>query len=145
MSYAIQNARLHPKAAGNVIIESKANILQLDLDENAIKQAEVDLIQRLEEFGLLEPPCDNKFLITVSPGGNRHLYIWLDRGLSLAQRIALQLLGGSDPVRELLSLMRELTPGRESTPELCLFETPKEARRYKAWLNGLHTVATRGE
>jgi hypothetical protein len=69
-------------------------------------------------------------LTTISKSGNIHLYIALVRPVPAIERLALQAIFGSDPMRELLS-MAQL--GRQD-PVTVLFETQKEAPRVTEFL-----------
>jgi len=64
---------------------------------------------------------------TVSAGGNTHVYLRLPRWgeLDPVRRIALQACCGSDPIRELLSLLRVVR--NYNVPPTVLFERPTGA------------------
>lgn len=69
-------------------------------------------------------------LKTVSKGGNTHLYIKLDRGISQLERICIQLLLGSDPLRESYSLAKYWIGSDAVT---VLFERPSQAKKVEEW------------
>lgn len=69
-------------------------------------------------------------LDTVSRNGNKHVYVRLQCHLTLAQRVALQLLLGSDPIKELLSIQADMLNAEIPT---AMFETPEEYGNVVAW------------
>jgi hypothetical protein len=69
-------------------------------------------------------------LVTTSVNGNRHRYYKLEAPLDPTERLLLQACLGSDPLREILSLLR-LKEGSEAVT--VLFETPHEAARVIRW------------
>lgn len=71
-------------------------------------------------------------LETLSKGGRTHKYIKLDRCLEPTARIALQTMLGSDPVREVLSLLRILL-GSEPEAVTAFFETQDQYFKVLAW------------
>lgn len=110
--------------------------LQLDLDKpktpKEVVHQEGEIWQILAEMWELTEIHD-----TESQHGGVHRYIKLPDGLSEPVRIALQVILGSDPKRELLSLLRHvraelgMSPGR---PHVVLFETAAEAQGVEQFL-----------
>jgi hypothetical protein len=102
------------------------NELLIDYDVKAPNNDHV--IITLEENGI----SIISSLQTTSKSGNQHLYYRLNRTVTVPERIALQSLLGSDPIRETLSLVRWFT-GSEHEAITALFETEKEAKKVKKW------------
>lgn len=98
--------------------------LFLDLDKESIQRGRVLEVLEQNGWGV------QATLTTRSKNGNQHEYIKLDVALGPLQRIALQAILGSDPVREVLSVLR-LNAG--ATASTALFETKLEAVRVKQW------------
>lgn len=69
-------------------------------------------------------------LVTNSKGGNKHVYLRLDRKISPLTRLVVQAVLGSDPVKEALTLLLLRAGG---TGAVALFETPKQAERVRHW------------
>lgn len=69
-------------------------------------------------------------IVTTSKSGNKHVYVRFDRPLLLLERLVIQAVLGSDPVKEALTLLRVLA---ESTGAIALFETPDQAKRVERW------------
>lgn len=89
------------KDAGMVIHLPSPNELQLDIDYESQYNIYRKLIWILErEYG----NCPT--VVTVSKNGGLHIYITLPFEVNDYERIAYQAALGSDPVRELLSLVR---------------------------------------
>lgn len=87
------------------VIIAKDNELQFDLDtdtayEHWVKWFNTTLSNRFRKQGYIA------HFATRSKNGNRHIYVTLPYGvhLSVPERIALQLAGGSDPGREFAAL-----------------------------------------
>lgn len=82
--------------------------LQLDLDSEAAYEVYLKQVVRLRELELLpvDVTLDEFASVRRSRSGNRHVIIKLFRPLPAEERIMLQALLGSDPVREALSLAR---------------------------------------
>lgn len=110
---------------GLVAVLPRKNELFLDLDMKPSKTA-----ARVEEVLHDNGVYFVSKLITKSKSGKRHLYIKLSRNVAASTRIALQACLGSDPVREVLSILRKLEGSEAPT---ALFETKKELKRVKAW------------
>lgn len=87
---------------------SDETTLQLDLDSEEAYGVYFKQVQRLRELELLslDPYLDDPVTVRRSRNGNRHVIIKLARALPVEERILLQALLGSDPVREALSLAR---------------------------------------
>lgn len=100
--------------------------LQLDLDNNKIPVHLARVTEVLEQNGWSVVDT----LRTTSKGGGAHLYIKMGVAIGPLQRIALQAMLGSDPVREVLSMLR-LSAG--ATASTALFETPDMALRVVKW------------
>ena len=109
------------EAAGLRVEVGSPTVLQLDLDSIAATHHALNTVKRLgAELGM------QRVTMTRSKSGNTHVRVYLNApGIEdHAQRMLLQALLGSDPVREFLN-WRAALAGR---PEECiLFETP-EAR-----------------
>src|SRR5574342_716431 len=101
--------------------------LQLDIDsrydywKKNLEQVERDL-----------PELVIDYLETKSKRGFQHVYIRVSKSLTYGERIALQLILGSDPVRERLALRRVLLDLFEHP--IVLFETPNEFPKVKEYL-----------
>jgi hypothetical protein len=100
------------------------NEIQVDLDKDAKLHA--GILQLLNDNGL---PL-SVGLTTISKSGNKHVYLTANRSLSDSERIILQACLGSDPVREVLSMIR-IACG--STAPTALFEKKTQAARVKLW------------
>ncbi len=70
------------------------------------------------------------WLKTTSAGGNAHYYVKLDKPMQVLQRMIVQAAMGSDPIREVLSMVRH---SHKSPQPLALFEKPAEYMRVLAW------------
>lgn len=100
---------------GYKVVPRKPNELQIDLDStdgfyNGVVSRHIE-----NHLG----PCE--ITITISKSGNRHVVFRFDEDLEISdeQAIAMQAALGSDPVREILSLIRVM----EGTPDpICLYE-----------------------
>lgn len=82
------------------VVVAKPNELQFDLDELGGKSRLEDfLADRLSRrfIGLKSEYWDSK-------SGNRHCVVTLPEELPVVERIALQVMGGSDPIREYAAL-----------------------------------------
>ena len=102
--------------------------VQLDYDFDVDEEEEVDqvrkriskaqtLIDRMAGAGLVMRIEET----TISPGGNRHVYIHCSsHELDPLQRIIIQLILGSDPIREMLSFLRIVTGAKR--PPTLLYE-----------------------
>lgn len=71
-------------------------------------------------------------LFTVSKSGNLHAYVDLDMDIEDHERIIIQAAFRSDPVRDILSLMR-LREGNQEHYHMSLFETEDQAKLVKIW------------
>lgn len=120
---------------GVTAVEADDMHLQIDMDEPASLKA-------IAAYEILKDETDMVVdsLVTRSQNGHHHVYVRLKHPLDLRSRIALQSMFGSDPKRELLSLMR--IDIRD--PELVLFETEEELPRVLEFL-GRAMPVKRGE
>lgn len=109
--------------------------IQLDFDSEVDASAKVIAVLAQNGWSVVST------LSTKSKGGNTHLYIKLDVTLGPLQRICLQACLGSDPVREVLSMIR-LNGG--SNAPTALFETPAQALRVNAWRKKHGDIFTMG-
>jgi hypothetical protein len=134
-----EGANTAAKKKGLVIIYPKDNQIQIDIDsEEAFKEFQL----RFEKL-FDTPLCMHQGENVISPGlfniktfpsssglPNRHIYItFQNRTFSALERIHLQSVLGSDPMRELLDTKR-LFDGYTKTPTR-LFEKPKVAEQLK--------------
>lgn len=102
-------------------------LLTVDLDDQKkLNEQVLEIIQRYRAI----PP--EMILKTKSQNGGTHVYLKLDHGHDLVDRICMQLALGSDPVREALAFTRTLYSSNR-TP-LTLFETDQEAKRVAEFL-----------
>lgn len=117
---------LHDIAAerGLIVIIPEDNELQLDLDVPSYEHNHA-IIKCLKDNGVNLV----SWFRTISVNGKRHTYLRLDRDFSRQERIALQACLGSDPVREVLSLLR----GEAWDVPIALFETPMWAKKVEEW------------
>ncbi len=109
------------------VVESDDWHLQLDHDaaKDGSFPAIADRLQLLDDDGLIEAGV---YLMTTSPGGNRHIYLKLKKQKTEEERIMLQAMLGSDGKRELLSYLGT------KHPRVVLFETEEEYVRVCAFL-----------
>jgi hypothetical protein len=110
---------------GLTAFEPTYNELLLDLDDG--KEINGTAYQSMRRNGYEVVSC----LVTRSKSGNgTHVYLRLAAPITWSERIALQAILGSDPVKEIISLMRL----RENWEyySMC-FETAEEAKRVEAW------------
>jgi hypothetical protein len=108
------------------VVIPEPNELQLDYDvpeeaEMVVKTVDAQrIIDRLNGAGL-----GLKIVKTTrSPGGNHHVYVQSDVNLDPMARIIIQLLLGSDPMREMLSFLRIHTGAKR--PPTLLYEKNEE-------------------
>jgi len=88
---------------GLVVVPSTADTLQLDFDSEAAYEEFLE--SRLPK--LLNLYDVKRVYWTESASGNKHVYVVLPFESTPIERIALQAVLGSDPIRELLSIRRE--------------------------------------
>lgn len=69
-------------------------------------------------------------LVTTSKSGNKHVYLRFNTNLDPLERLLIQSVLGSDPVKEALTLLRINAGG---TGAVALFETGKGADQVRAW------------
>lgn len=99
-------------ASGEVPVYSKPHFLCLDLDS----KEELDTFhKRLDSFTTMVG-WEDKFEISSPSGRGFHVYILLKQDYSIAERIAMQAVLGSDPLREMLSLYK-FTKGERTGTE----------------------------
>jgi len=111
--------------------------LQLDLDYGRTLNDRAFNILEKNGYRVLST------LTTRSKSGNHHMYIRLETPLDAPDRIALQAALGSDPVREALSVLRNLHPDSEYCS--VLFETPKEEVKVRLWQAAFNTATVESE
>jgi len=92
------------KEDGFQIFVPEKNELQIDIDSHINKELFLQRIERIkEEFdggvSYISYPSKSE--------GHEHIIVTLDLDFTNAQRIAMQLVLGSDPIREMLSLFRD--------------------------------------
>lgn len=112
------------KDKGLVAIIPEANELQLDLD-NPPYVINGNVLKCLWNKGVEIQDT----LKTISPGGNKHIYVRVSKDMTAMERIAIQACLGSDPVREVLSVLRVEAWDCPSA----LFETPEWADKVQKW------------
>lgn len=93
-----ESAQLAAIAAGYEVVKRQPNQLLLDLDSGFIDPG---ILRRLRSEGLVKRRQQWQ-----SKSGNLHTLITLNRDLSPVEALLLQALLGSDPLRELLGLLR---------------------------------------
>lgn len=121
---------------GLKVVEADDLTLQLDLDrpfatKSPVSQQELDVADIFREHFADEEDGVVKRLYTASQNGNEHRYLRLRKPLSVEARIALQAILGSDPKREILSLLRVV---RGVAPAIVLFEMPEVEATVKEFL-----------
>jgi hypothetical protein len=72
-------------------------------------------------------------LYTMSQGGNAHLYIMTHQRHSYQERVALHLILGSDPTREVYNLYRGRLLQTSGSYSIALFETQQVAPEVAKW------------
>lgn len=105
------------KKEGFEVIQSTADYLLLDLDTP----------EQFAQFEKMLPEVKKHFPCNISDrwyskSGNRHVVVQLEAPLSFYQRLVLQAVLGSDPTREMLSLVRIKNGISEPS---CLFKPGK--------------------
>lgn len=112
--------------AGWTLVLPKANELFIDIDEPRIPveiEEKLRLVDELVGIDLVD--------YTESPGGNRHLYVTLERDVfNVWERLALQAVLGSDWKRECLSINDAHNEEEVST---CFFENQGIHRQPYHW------------
>lgn len=89
------------ESEGKVIKIPERHQLQIDIDSEeqaSIFKTNINIIRRYYDFTITE--------VRNSPSGGLHIYIDTPFDMDAAERIAWQAALGSDPIRELLSLVR---------------------------------------
>lgn len=106
---------------GLVVVYPESNELQIDIDSD---EAFVAFLEQFERLKRIEPEIFCRIAFSKSGPPNRHITVMLARPIaSHEERILLQALLCSDPVRELLSLIR-LRRGAERPTRF--FEKPTD-------------------
>lgn len=72
-----------------------------------------------------------RILRTRSKSGNLHIYLKFTGTLHSREKVIVQAAMGSDPVKEVLTMLR--MKAGDHTGTICLFETPEQAERVKQW------------
>lgn len=102
-----------------------ANEAQIDLDGDAqLNERVLEVLRSNRPF----PRIDR--MQTTSKSGNRHVHLRFDRPLKTLERIVIQACLGSDPVREILSLLRHNEGSDYCT---ALFETEVGEKQVNAF------------
>lgn len=136
MSYLHEDPHACAKRMGLTVIVADDTMLQLDID--TVEQRRI-FTARLPELRAAHDKMGassvNQFigdmLTTSSKSGHTHIYLCLNDRYSAESRIAWQMYLGSDPQREMLSLMRiKFFPNMDP---VVLFETDEDAAQYAAW------------
>lgn len=124
MSYCSKQRVQKALAEGKCLAYSHSNILQLDIDS----------VEDYQRYKTLIPVLDKlvdiaEILQIPSPGGKgHHIYIRLvNANLTIAERIAIQSILGSDPMRELLSMFKNQN---ERGIPILLFEKDTMVKKY---------------
>lgn len=134
------NAEEAAQALGLVAFQRTPRVLMLDMDMPKaeaialIKERWAEIYPGEDVLDVSDEP-ELGFLVTRSKSGNTHVYLRCARSKTDTAAIALQLFLGSDPAREALSLHTVNGWRWQSAPTI-LFETPEEAKRVQAWLEG---------
>jgi len=103
---AHSSAVKHAEENNEEIIYPEENQLQIDIDSEEAKAIFSDRIQRISRW----VKCEYKIQPSKSgEPGHYHIYVDTDRVFSQTERVLVQLLLGSDPIRELLSWARIVT------------------------------------
>jgi hypothetical protein len=123
-------ARKKAKAQGLKMVVPRPNQLTIDLDEPTVP---LSFYQTLDKLSRLWDLRIEK--ITSSKSGNKHIYLKTGENFTPAEKIAIQAILGSDPVREFLSLYRA-QHSNLGAPSL-LFEVPSRAPFQKTGDGGL--------
>lgn len=95
-----EEAKLHAKRNGWLCEEIPDNVLFVDLD-TAEQAAQFETM--LPSIKFIYPVTD--VAVTVSKSGNKHARVHLSMKLSIVERIAAQTILGSDPKKEVCSLL----------------------------------------
>lgn len=122
--------------AGLVVFFPRPGELMLDIDE-PFAAACVRLGARINSGAVQS--CLNKAnirfgrsLFITSRGGNLHAYIQMNIDISDYERIVIQAALRSDPVRDILSMLR-LRDGNQGDYHMALFETEEQAELVRKW------------
>lgn len=115
---------------GLVCILPEENELQIDADH----PWNPDVFDRVEK--VLQENNGIQILdklTTISKNGRKHVYMRLSKSVAPSTRIAIQSCLGSDPIREILSIIRLMSGSDAPT---ALFETKLQAARVENWRTG---------
>lgn len=117
-------------AKGLVYFIPEKDELFLDIDKPFTEAATWFADHFKSFYGLEQYFAPGNPLFTISVNGNTHMYIQLGQAMNDHERLILQACFGSDPRKELISLIR-LQEGSKSF--ISLFETQPEANRVREW------------
>lgn len=121
----LQEAEDKADEMGLECFTSYADEIFLDIDKQCV--INWDAQSRLQENGITFRPLT---LLTSSKSGNEHFYFKLEVPLTITERLCVQAILGSDPIKEALSLIRHMN---SSEAPICLFETATESERVRQW------------
>jgi hypothetical protein len=130
-TYAPRSGAAYEKAEAEGLVVDLPRESELQLDFDTLAQLEAFRVRLqpilMEHFGVIE----RDVLVTVSKSGHWHVRVALPlKRLTPIERIAFQAACGSDPVRELLSLV--MIDNHDSQPTL-LHEKPETMASITAW------------
>ncbi len=99
----LDNAAAFSKAAelGLEVVIPAANVLTVDIDSPNVSPTFYKVLRNIENYFTV-----TKVIWTRSNSGNLHAYVTLSEPLNDLEKIILQSILGSDPLRELFSLAR---------------------------------------
>jgi hypothetical protein len=86
---------------GFIVVRSTPKTLLCDLDSGAAEDQFWDNINQVDRFHQII-----RIESWKSKSGKKHIHVELEEGLEVPERLILQLMLGSDPMRELLGLQR---------------------------------------
>jgi hypothetical protein len=109
-------------ALGLDVVVPDSNTLVLDIDATSLPAYFFELETMLGNFFKIK-----KREVTISKSGNYHVYLTMEKSFTVLERIALQAILGSDPKKELLSLVREKNPDCRLGHPILMFEVPRPA------------------
>jgi hypothetical protein len=116
---------------GQVVIRPGPHDVFVDIDDEAHYAQLIDILGLIERNGnavTVEMVTPSK-----SGGEKRHVYLRCDRPLEVIERIALQACLGSDPRREILSLLRAWSPHSDTNrAPTVFFESPDHPKAPKS-------------
>lgn len=117
------------KEKGLVSFFAQPNELFLDMDNPKHFLPNEDVVQFLQQLGAISE-SDGWLLVTISNGGNRHVYFKLEADYPESVRIAWQAALGSDPIKESISAIQA---SELMDAAIVLFETPVQAQLVEEW------------